>query len=248
MTMIKRIFLILSLLAIIGYLAMSLIWVATPPQGRLCKGVQVILASGTESGFVSEQGVREMIERLGECPQGKPLDSIRLYRIEQTLLKHPFIERAECYKSLSGYVCVDIRGRYPVMRVIDHMGGSYFVDKGGHIMPSGGGAAQLPVATGYITRELATTVLYELALLLQENEFWGNQIEQVNVTAEGEFELVPRVGNHLIKLGKPRDVEHKLERVKTFYEKVLNRVGWNRYSAINVEFDNQIICTRAGED
>lgn len=244
MTMIKRIFLILALLAVTAYLAFSVIWLAAPPQGRLCKGVQVVVVDSTEGGFVSVQGVREMIERLGECPLGKPLDSIRLYRIEQTLQKHPFIERAECYKSLSGYVCVDIHGRCPVMRVIDHLGSSYFIDKGGHIMPSGGGAAQLPVATGHITHEVATTVLYELALLLQNDDFWNNQIEQVNVTAEGELELVPRVGNHLINLGKPRAVEHKLERVKTFYEKVLNRVGWNRYAAINVEFDNQIICTR----
>ena len=42
--------------------------------------------------------------------------------------------------------------------------------------------------------------------------------------------------------------ERKQEIIETamrlFYEKALNRVGWNKYSRINVEFDNQIICTR----
>ena len=52
------------------------------------------------------------------------------------------------------------------------------------------------------------------------------------------------MGNHLIYLGKLNHFESKLERVKVFYEKALNRVGWNKYSRINVEFDNQIICTK----
>ena len=58
------------------------------------------------------------------------------------------------------------------------------------------------------------------------------------------IELVPRVGDHVIYLGKLDDFEQKLKRVKVFYEKGLNKVGWNKYSRISVEFDNQIICTK----
>ena len=68
--------------------------------------------------------------------------------------------------------------------------------------------------------------------------------EQINVTQAKELELVPRVGEHIIFLGKPGNYEEKFEKLKTFYEKGLNQVGWNKYSRISLEFNNQIICTK----
>ena len=64
------------------------------------------------------------------------------------------------------------------------------------------------------------------------------------VFSNKNIELVPRVGDHVICLGKLDDFERKLKRVKVFYEKGLNKVGWNKYSRISVEFGNQIICTK----
>ena len=41
------------------------------------------------------------------------------------------------------------------------------------------------------------------------------------------------------------NVEKKLDRMRKFYLYGLNKAGWNKYSYINVEFDNQIICKKA---
>ncbi len=41
-----------------------------------------------------------------------------------------------------------------------------------------------------------------------------------------------------------RSVEAKLDRVRSFYDEALKRVGWDIYSDINVEFENQIVCKR----
>ena len=54
----------------------------------------------------------------------------------------------------------------------------------------------------------------------------------------------PGLGDHLVYLGKLENFEDKLARLKEFYKKGLNRVGWNKYSRINLEFSNQIICTK----
>jgi cell division protein FtsQ len=86
--------------------------------------------------------------------------------------------------------------------------------------------------------------LYKFGVFLQKNSFWNAQIEQIHVLPGRNIELVPRVGDHIIYLGKLDDFERKLKRVKTFYEKGLNKVGWNKYSRISVEFGNQIICTK----
>ena len=39
-------------------------------------------------------------------------------------------------------------------------------------------------------------------------------------------------------------VQRKLTRLEKFYRYGLSHAGWNKYSYINVEFDNQIICKR----
>ena len=54
----------------------------------------------------------------------------------------------------------------------------------------------------------------------------------------------PRVGDHIVYLGKLDQFEDKLDRLKVFYKKALNEVGWNKYSRISLEFNNQIICTK----
>ena len=87
------------------------------------------------------------------------------------------------------------------------------------------------------------------------NELWRNQIEQINVLQDRGIELVPRVGNHIIYLGNLPEsnvteerennivefVNKKMTRLEDFYKYGLSQAGWNKYSYINLEFDNQIM-------
>ena len=79
---------------------------------------------------------------------------------------------------------------------------------------------------------------------MQNDEFWKAQIAQVHVTATHEIELVPRVGDHTIVLGRPGNYARKFEKLYTFYEKGLTQVGWNKYSRINLDYSNQVIGTK----
>ena len=83
-----------------------------------------------------------------------------------------------------------------------------------------------------------------IARFLQDNRFWNEQIEQIFFTAKKEVLLVPRIGNHTIELGCVNNLEKKLEKLRKFYQKGLNTVGWNKYKKINIEFDKQVICTK----
>ncbi len=40
------------------------------------------------------------------------------------------------------------------------------------------------------------------------------------------------------------NVEMKLSRLRRFYDEALPRMGWDRYKAINLEFENQVVCTK----
>ena len=90
------------------------------------------------------------------------------------------------------------------------------------------------------------------------NELWRNQIEQINVLPDRSIELVPRVGNHIVYIGRLPEcsskrnreedinnfVNKKMDRLEKFYKYGLSQAGWNKYSYINIEFDNQIICKK----
>mgnify|MGYP000547290813 CR=1 FL=1 len=100
------------------------------------------------------------------------------------------------------------------------------------------------IVTGNVEKSFAMKDLYKFGVFLHNNKFWDAQIEQIHVLPDQNIELVPRVGDHLVYLGKLENFEDKLARLKEFYKKGLNRVGWNKYSRINLEFSNQIICTK----
>jgi len=43
-------------------------------------------------------------------------------------------------------------------------------------------------------------------------------------------------------------VDHKLTRLMKFYRYGLPKAGWNKYSYVNLEFDNQIVCKRRHDE
>jgi cell division protein FtsQ len=111
-------------------------------------------------------------------------------------------------------------------------------------MPESGYATDILVATGNISKRYAQNVLSKVANKIVSNSFWRNQTVQLNVLPNQTLEMVPRVGDHIVFLGSPNNIENKLERLRKFYIYGLNKAGWNKYNYINVEFNNQIICKR----
>ena len=188
--------------------------------------------------------VKALLKAKKLSPEGKPLNSINVRRLEETLDKHPFISDAECYLTSGGKVGIEIYQRIPLMRIMSDNGDNYYIDQEGNIMSAPGKPVHVAVATGYIDRKFAQEELHKLGNYLQADPFWSAQIEQIHVTPKLELELVPRVGDHILFLGKAGNYDEKFRKLRTFYEEALSHVGWNKYKRISIEFNNQIICTK----
>ncbi|KAA6324258.1 hypothetical protein EZS27_026394 [termite gut metagenome] len=211
----------------------------------ICRDVLFIIKDSVNVGFVTKRDITDMLQKANLNPKDKPMDVINTSFIEKTLSKHILIDRVECYKTLSGKLCIEINQRIPILRIMSNTGENYYIDNKGKVMPMNVRCiAHLPVVTGDVDKTFAMNELYQLGLFLYHNTFWDAQIEQINVLPKGEIELVPRVGEHIIFFGDTNRLEQKFERLKTFYLKALNKVGWNKYSRINLEFENQIVCTK----
>lgn len=177
-------------------------------------------------------------------PIGKNMLDIKTNIIEEILQKHKLIKKAKVYKTINSAIRIIIYQQIPILQIISDKN-DYYVDRDGNIfsLPIGT-SIYVPLATGIINTKYIKNVLYPLAIFLYENKFWNNQIEQIYVNNELEIELIPRVGNHRIILGGIENFKNKLDNLNFFYKKVLNAIGWNRYSIINLKYKNQIVCTK----
>ena len=70
------------------------------------------------------------------------------------------------------------------------------------------------------------------------------QITAIVFDESNEIVLYPRVGGHKIILGEPEDFINKFRKLKIFYRQGLEKVGWDRYSMINLKYHDQVVCTK----
>ena len=242
--MIKKIFILLFLLLIIVYLIIAVTTFNAKPEEQTCEGMELVINDSIDYGFITKKEVLRLLTKEKISPIGKKMNEINTRQLEDALKKHPLIGEVECFRIPNGKVGIEVTQRIPILRIMASNGDNYYLDKKGVIMPTANNAANVAIVTGYVDRNFAQKELYEFGLFLKENPFWNAQIQQINVTASKELELVPRVGEHIIFMGKPGNYEKKFDRLKTFYKKGLYQVGRNKYSRISLEFENQIICTK----
>lgn len=243
--MLKRILLSLVLLLITAYLVTAVTAFSQKPEGELCHALELVIKDSVYAGFITKKEAVDMLKKKSIAPVGKEWKRIHTRTLERELEKHPLIDQAECYRTPSGKLIIEVSQRIPILRIMNSRGENYYLDNKGTIMPhSTQCAAHVAIVTGQADKPFALKELYPLASFLQKDAFWKAQIEQIHVLPNHMVELVPRVGEHIIYLGSLNRFDYKLKRVQQFYEKGLNKVGWNKYSRISVEFENQIICTK----
>lgn len=255
----NKIWNIIFLLLMTAYLIASFSFTGRKMDSVICSGVQVRVIDSTLNRFVNSGDILRMLERNNIKTTGMPVSSINTLAIEEAIGNNSIVKDVKAYTTSSGILHIDVSQRIPVVRIINAYQQSFYIDEEGALMPwTGRFSAFVPVANGNIRFSLrgkktinvrdsvipVLSDLYSFAMLLKKDRFWDSQIEQIYVNNKQEYELVPRVGAHLILLGPMENVREKLENLKKLYECGFGEVGWNGYSMINLKFRNQIVCTR----
>ena len=228
-----------------AYLLYVFVMISGRPSQETCQSIDVIMADSAQSGFITPEVATKMLEQSKVNPIGKNMAEISSQDVESLLVRSSFINNVVCYKSPGGRLGIIIEQRLPIMRVMSANGDDYYIDSEGNTMNNSGYSADLVIATGHITKSFASKQLVNLGMFLRYNDFWNNQIEQINVEKDGSIDLVSRVGGQIIHLGNAQHLEQKFSNMMALYEKVIPTVGWNKYSRFNVEHLNQVICTIA---
>jgi cell division protein FtsQ len=250
--MIRKAAKILTWFGIAAWFAMVMGFVAGESEEVLCNRIEVTLQDTVNNRFVTRSQVRSMIENSGLEIRGYPLSRVNTRKLEQLVEENPYIRNAEVSKDVSGRLEVTVEQRVPLVRIMPNGSRGYYLDKEGKILPlSDHFTPLIMLATGYLPAsvqkdQLGTRLseVYQFCEYLSGHQFWNDQVVQIYVDKEGEFELIPRVGAHRILLGNMDECEKKLRNLELLYQQGLSRYGWNTYQTINLKYTNQVICTK----
>ena len=222
-------------------------------NGKLCKEVVVNIKGANAVGYVSKQHILNTIS--GGRPDlmpGQLIKTFDLQQLEKLLERNLWIRNAELFFDNNDVLHVDVTEREPVARVFRVDGESFYIDELGDELPiTNDQVARVPVFTSFPNETTAARTkdsvlkqqVKEMGQFILKDEFWMAQIDQVNIN-NYEFELMPKLGNHIIQFGNAEKIEPKFDRLLLFYKKIMHKTGWNYYSTLDVRYDKQLVALR----
>ena len=219
-------------------------------KNERCTGISVIIKGSGSNLFIDQKDIVGIITKVTKGKvKGQPMSSIDLRQVEQKLEKNVWIRDAELYFDNNQLLHVTVKERTPVARIFTAQGSTFYIDSFEKRMPlSEKLTADLPVFTGFPDAKklnaddsLLLHQVKQAAIIINNNPFWLAQVAQIDITPEKEMELIPVVGNHIVRLGKGEQVEEKFNRLFLFYKNVLSKSGFDKYRTIDVQYHGQVI-------
>jgi cell division protein FtsQ len=254
---------VLKILLIIPvlYLILIPVFLVSSANSRRCKGISIDIKDSSDYHFVTRRQLLNLVYGSTGKINGKPVKDISVSEIESKINGLRELKEAEVYMAIDGTIHVYANQRDPVMRVMPNGGGDFFIDNDGvvvrkrnlytprlHIVEGNVNISSAMLnGVSVLDTSIKNSILkdiYYLVEYINDNSFWSAQIDQIYVDNNDQIDLIPRVGNHVIHLGSTENLEGKFRNLATFYDKVLPEVGWNKYSVINLEYKDQIVCKK----
>lgn len=221
-----------------------------------CVRIEISISGVQNNFFIDKKDVMTTLEKINEGRlQKSPLHSINLASMETELKKNVWIKKAELYFDNNSVLQVKITEREPIARVFSLNGNSFYLDSSLTRLPlSEKFSPRLPVFTDFPSDAARLSGadsavlrgIRGLSLFIHADPFWMAQIDQVVVTPERSFDLVPKMGNQLIHFGDAKDCGEKFGKLLCFYKQVLTKIGWSRYASIDVQFKGQVVGVKRG--
>ena len=224
-------------------------------EEKKCTSIQIeLVGENTAALFMDEKEILQIIHEQG-VKEGLPIGDVNLNALEKYLQTIRWVKNVELFLDNTQTLQVKIEQRIPIARIFTASGSSFYIDKEGLQLPLKQlTVLRLPVFTNFPSDQeklskpdsLLLNDILHFTKAVETDSFFMAQTAQVNIATNGDFELVPSVGDHLVLIGSVENIEDKLNRLYTFYKKVWVQSGLNAYQVIDCRFDNQIVALKKG--
>lgn len=239
-----------------GMLTLLLAAISKKNKGR-CKDYTITLNGVQNNFFIDEKDVEQLLMKATKGNiRGEQIASFKLHELEVMLEHNTWIDNAELYFDNRDVLHITITEKEPVARVFTTAGNSFYIDSLGRKMPlSDKLSARVPVFTGFPDKKklnasdsLLLNNIRVAANYIMNHPFWMSQVSQIDITADRDFEMIPVVGNHLVKLGNGENIDKKFHRLLLFYKQVLSKTGFDKYKVIDVQYKGQVVVSKYAGD
>ena len=222
-----------------------------------CEGLRIEYAD--DYRFVSEQDIKDYLDKYYGAYIGQRLDSIELHKVESILDVQSAILKSEAYTTEDGMLNIRLTQREPVIRF---QKGSYgfYADCDGFLFPLQenyttpvpvmDGAVPVNSAEGFkgapeteAEREWLAGVI-SLVEYMGKTRIWAENIVQMHVEDNGDIVMIPRQGSERFIFGGPGGAKEKFDRMSDYYRYILPEKGEGYYKTVNVKYDKQIVCKK----
>jgi len=218
-----------------------------------CRDYVVTVKGAQHNLFIDETDIEKILNvAVSGKIKGERMSDFNLRKLEQTIRRNPWVEKANLYFDNRDVLHISVIEKEPIARIFTTGGKSFYIDSSTKKMPlSDKMSARVPVFTNFPDKRFLSdkdSILLadvkKTASFILNDSFWMSQTEQIDITKDRCFELVPTVGNHIVKIGDGSDIDKKFQRLFVFYQQVMSKSGFNRYNFVDVRFDGQVIGTK----
>lgn len=207
------------------------------------KGLDIQIDYSNAQYFVNKQEVTQIVQK--EYPY---LDSlyerdININLLEESIDNHPSIRKAEVYSALDGILRIRVHQKKPLFRVHNSQRDFYITEQGDTMGLSPNFSAEVPLVTGLSSAKNEQAIFHFFSNL-KKDDFYKDFFTGLNVEADSTWTLYPRPGHHKVLLGKPENIDTKLQKLETFYKKVVDRKNLDSIASLNLAYDKQVVCIK----
>jgi len=197
---------------------------------------------GNDNLFITQETVNKLLIQKEGDPTKMPKEILDLNGLEMALNSNPMIKTAEVYLTVNGEVRVDVKQRKPIARVSTNA--SYYIDDEGSFMPlSTNYTARVPLVKGYVEKNKLDNI-FVIANKIYNDEFLKTHIVEIFQKQDNTIILKTRALDFEIILGNLDMLDKKINNFKAFYQKAKKDKSLNKYSKVNLQFENQVVCTK----
>ena len=249
----KIVFITLTLAACSGLLVLLVAAIGKKNKEH-CKDYVISIRGAQNNLFIDAKDVMKLVTvaTSGKI-KGQPISSFNLRKLEQLLKDNVWIRDAELYFDNQDVLHISVSEREPIARIFTITGRSFYIDSSAKQMPlSNKLSARVPVFTNFPDKKIPgardSALLNDVrktASFIMNDPFWMAQVEQIDIRECGfscwSFEMVPTIGDHIVKLGNGDDIAKKFHRLFIFYRQVMSRTGFDSYNTVDVQYEGQVI-------
>lgn len=240
----------------VSSIALGILFIAAmqKKEDKKCKEVKVNLTDVHAQAFIDKEDILYQLRENG-VDTGAVTSTINLKIIESNLEKDAWIKKADLFFDNNQILHVNIQEREPVARIFTLSGTSYYIDSSCNRMPlTDKFFAGVPMFTSFPSSKsvlsrpdsLVLTDIKNIGQYIKGDSFWMAQTAQVDVTAHRKYEIIPVIGDQVIKIGDAQNLEDKFSAIMAFYKLVWSKTGINKYAVIDAQYKNQVVAVKAG--